>query len=71
MRAAGPEVNKAAAGWTDEPASVSGLPQGERRQEHALTLSRRRLAAVVFWADAALFLGPAAISSLTLFGVIN
>ena len=71
MRAAGPESNRVAAGWIEDPYSISWLPQGDWRQEHVLPPSRRLLAGVVFAANAALFLSPAAVASLIIAGILK
>jgi hypothetical protein len=71
MKAAGPESNGVAAGWIEVPSSISRLPQGDWRQEHALPLSRRLVAGVVFAANATLFLSPAAVAFLIVAGVLR
>jgi hypothetical protein len=70
MRAAGPE-SRIAAGLIELPFSISWSLQSERREEYVLPPSRRRLAAVVFCANAALLLSPVALASLMIAGVLR
>jgi len=53
------------------PFSVSSLPRGNKWDEHVLPPPQRRLAAIVFYASAALYLSPAAIASLAIAGVLR